>query len=580
MIVDDINQVANKTFDYIICGGGTAGVTVAARLSEKLPSATILVLEAGGDNEKHPDVLNPRYGTAFTNPDLCWQSPEGATSPNWIRGKGLGGSSTINFMFWSVPPKEDLDDFERLGNPGWNWNLFQPHFRALEGYNSVNEVDMPFGLTVDSAIGKDGPVKLSCLSSPSKDFNLVQDSLIRTLNEINIHPASRPYDGSPSGSFLLAHTIEPETKQRFCAGRVFTNSIRYGQGVYVLVNALVNQLNWSDENGLLRSTGVEFEYAGRSCKSFAAREVIICSGALRSPQILELSGIGDPNVLGKLGIPVRKSLKGVGSNLQDHTILRLLYGRDPIITKEDKGEDKTVVAAQIGTFLNLKDVITKEFDDFMSQTEHYIESKRDNLEPDVSRAYDILLDRLKRGSPGFELVLIDGSRFSKSSQTNLESSIQVTAILNHCWSRGSVHSISTSARDQPAIAPNFFESPIDSKLFGTFLRFVRKLMNLEPLKSTAAVTGQYIPNSDLQTDEELGMWAETHAQTAWHASCSCAMLPESYNGVVDTQLKVYGTQNVRIADISVMPIQVASHMQAIAYAIGCIAAEIVETAEL
>jgi choline dehydrogenase-like flavoprotein len=578
MIVDDINQVANKTFDYIICGGGTAGTTVAAQVSEKLPNATILVLEAGGDNETHPDVLNPRYGTSFTNPDLCWQSPGKTTNLDYIRGKGLGGTSTLNFMLWSIPPKEDLDDFERLGNPGWNWDRFQPHFRALEGYNSVNERDIPFGLKVDRAVAKDGPLKLSCLSSPSKDFNLVQDSLIRTLNEINIHPASRPYDGSPNGSLLFAHTIDPETKQRFSAGRVFANSIRYGQGLYVLVNALVNQLNWSDEDGSLRSTGVEFEYAGRNCKVFAAREVILCCGALRTPQILELSGIGDPNVLGKLGIPVRKSLTGVGSNLQDHTLVRLLYGRDPMIIKEDKGEDKTVVSVQIGSFINLKDVITKEFDDFITQTEHYIENERGNLESGVSHLYDILLDRLKRGSPGFELVLIDGSRLSKSSQTNLESSIQATAILNHCWSRGSVHSISTSARDQPAIAPNFFENPVDSRLYGTFLRFVRKLMNLEPLKSTASVIGQYVPNSDLQTDEELGMWAETHAQTAWHASCSCAMLPESHNGVVDPQLKVYGTRNVRIADISVMPMQVASHMQAIAYAIGCIAAEIVETA--
>jgi choline dehydrogenase-like flavoprotein len=241
MIVEELHQVNNKAFDYIICGGGTAGVSLAVKLSEKLPEASILLLEAGGDNLQHKDVVNPKYGKAFTNSDLCWQhptdEPKGVGNLGGIRGKGLGGSSTVNFMMWSIPPKQDLDDFERLGNVGWNWNRFRPHFRDLEGYSNANEQDAPLGLTVDSAVGTEGPLKLSCLSSPSKDYKMVQENFIHTLNKLHIPEATHPYDGMPHGSFLPDHTIDAERKIRSNAGRVFADSIRGGHRLHVLLHA-------------------------------------------------------------------------------------------------------------------------------------------------------------------------------------------------------------------------------------------------------------------------------------------------------------------------------------------------------
>jgi choline dehydrogenase-like flavoprotein len=297
-------------------------------------------------------------------------------------------------------------------------------------------------------------------------------------------------------------------------------------------------------------------------------------GALRSPQILELSGIGNPSVLDELGITIRKSLPGVGSNLQEHPIIFLSFGRSPDSIKGGQGVETTEPLVLAVSFIELRDVVGEKYEDILVEVESYINNNKDNLEPGILLSYDILFDRLKKGSPGFELQIIDGTSLANSAQMDLDSSIQVGILLNHGWSRGSVHATSTNADDLPAVSFNFLSNPIDSKLYVSFVRFIRKLVYSEPLKSNVSITDECIPGTEFQTDEELGLWIKNHVQADWHAACSCSMLPESHNGVVNPYLKVYGTRNVRIADTSVMPIHVSAHTQAIAYALGAIAADI------
>lgn len=319
----NIQDVVDKSFDYIIVGGGTSGLTLAARLSEDAET-TVLVLEAGEANLDDPELLRPAmFDQHFTNPSYSWshrtvkQKYTKDAQQDWIRGKGLGGSSAINFMCWTNPPAEEINDLERLGNPGWNWSMFERLQQKVERFVTPSkEVQAKLKIDFDSwTLGRDGAVNLTYPPNIEEGELKLQQTLINA----GIPVAANPYGGDPKGAFFAANCHDPQTYTRSYATTAYYIPNKYRLNLSVLVSAHANRiLTTRADDDSVTGVGVEFRHGQSTYTANATKEIILCAGALKTPQLLELSGFGAKDILDKLCIPVAKELPGVGNNVQEH----------------------------------------------------------------------------------------------------------------------------------------------------------------------------------------------------------------------------------------------------------------------
>ena len=303
----------STAYDYIIIGGGTAGLTLAARLTE-FPNITVGVLEAGIDRTDDPKVLTPGLApTMWDDPDYDWifQTVPQVHGNNRIighpRGKQLGGSSAINFDYWTHASRSDIDDWGALGNEGWSWDELFPYFLKSENYNAPpaivsEQVDTIF---VNPAFhGEGGPIQNS--------FPPVYDNFYKawepTYENLDLGPTGDPKGGGAFGAYTTLLSVDPRNATRSFAGNAYWKSNAQRKNLNVLTGALVTKVLFQKENGegreILDATGVEFIVGRRKFEVKAKREVHLCAGAFQSPQILELSGIGGRELLGEKGIEV------------------------------------------------------------------------------------------------------------------------------------------------------------------------------------------------------------------------------------------------------------------------------------
>ncbi|KAJ7145614.1 GMC oxidoreductase-domain-containing protein [Mycena epipterygia] len=316
------------TFDFVVVGGGTCGLTLAARLTED-PNVSVLVLEAGPANLDDPNILTPAmFGVHFTNPQYDWslttvrQESAGGRNIYFARGKGLGGSSAINFFQYHRAARSDIDAFEKLGNTGWNWNLLKKYYMKSESFITppVKTAEMSFDV---AERGSDGPlafgypVILSNLEGPYQE----------ALQKVGINRADDPFSGDTKGTWLTPVSIHPTQRVRSYAANMHYQPNASRANLTVLVSAHVTGLLLRDNAGVVTANGVRFMHGGKEHRVSVAREVVLAAGTIMSPQILELSGIGNPDILKKAGINVIVALPGVGENVQEHINSGATYGK-------------------------------------------------------------------------------------------------------------------------------------------------------------------------------------------------------------------------------------------------------------
>ncbi|EMD40393.1 hypothetical protein CERSUDRAFT_91113 [Gelatoporia subvermispora B] len=588
-------DVAEKSFDYIICGGGTAGLALAARLTEN-PNTTVLVIEAGQANFHDPLILRPgTQGLHFGNPMYCWpyqtvkQKGLLDLKPFWFRGKGLGGSSSINFMAWTKPPANEINDWERLGNPGWNWQNFHRYLSRAEGFIPPSaDVQQKFKINLDSwTLGKEGPVKISYPGL----MNLEDTKFHETLANLGIDPAPLPLNGDPSGYFFAPNTIDPRTHTRSYATTAYYLPNKDRPNLQVLVSATVNQIITECMNGGKRTaTGVEFYHDEQPYVVRTKKEVIVSAGSLKSPQILELSGIGDRNILGGIGVMPKVDLPGVGRNVQEHITCCMSFElregvryetldvlRDPEeakrqieLHKEGKGLHTLGV---IGFAFMPLHKISDRADEIISKAKAKLQNNADKYRPGVLEQLNMQLERIKKGAPLAEVINFPGFFSGPNLPEQGKKYITLAAGLNQALSRGTIHSTSNDLMKEPEFDPQYFEEEIDQEIYFELIKFLRKLASTSPLKDI--IVAERNPGLECQTDEDLLKWAKTFLSTTWHTASSCSMLPKEKDGVVDPELRVYGTENIRVVDLSVVPVHIDAHTQTSAYAIAEQAAAII-----
>lgn len=342
-LCSDPGAVSGKSFTYVVVGGGTAGLTVAARLTEN-PDHTALVLEAGAAHLNDPLILTPaEVGVVYGNPDYDWnyvtvpQVNANNVAVNFTRGRVLGGSSALNAMIWDRSSKAEFDLLPALGNEGWGWDGLLPYMKKPERFTPP--VDRTFSRFWNqtfkiSTRGLTGQIETTFTSSiPDAEIPVEAAAL-----DLGLDLIPDPMGGDIAGTWRSTSSIDPITRTRSYAVTGYLLPYLSRKNLFVLTGAQVSHITWekTSSQGAATASGVSFIVNGSTYSVKAFREVILSAGSVGSPQILELSGIGQPQRLINLGIKPIVNLPNVGENMQEHIYVSLSYKTMPDVLTFDR----------------------------------------------------------------------------------------------------------------------------------------------------------------------------------------------------------------------------------------------------
>src|SRR3954471_11307845 len=458
-----------QSYDYIIVGAGSAGAVVANRLSAD-PRNKVLLLEAGPAS--HPWSRIPiGYARLITNPAANWlysAEPEENTNGRRIpvpRGKMLGGSSSINGLVFVRGQAQDFDTWAQMGNQGWSYEEVLPFFKRMESYAGGE----------DRFRGRDGPIRVT----DPRPRDLIFVTVIKAAAEVGI-PHNPDYNGARQDGIAMSQATIASGR-RMSTARCYLDPIRTRPNLNIETGALAEALKLDGT----RCTGVRYKVGDALREARAAREVVVSAGTINSPQLLELSGIGQPERLRELGIEVRHALPGVGENLRDHYAPRTRWsvGKKGI-TFNDRGRGLGLVNQALRYALLRQGMLAM----VGAPLRAFVRSREGIEAPDVMLGWVPMLTE-----PG-----------PKGPRISSQSGFTCYAHPMRPESRGHIHIISADPRRPPAINFNFLSSPPDAELTVTAIRVARAIMNapaMAPLLLTEAA-----PGADRSTDDAILDW--------------------------------------------------------------------------
>jgi len=516
------------TFDYIVVGGGTAGSIMVNRLSAD--GASVCLLEAG-PKDRHPFIHIPAgYIKNIYSPKMTWNfksKPELATANRSFplpQGRVLGGSSSINGLNYVRGQSADYDNWAQMGNTGWSYGDVLPYFKRSE---------RRIGPGDDAVRGRDGEM-------PITDLDLIHpvcEAFIKGAAQMGI-PRNPDYNsGDQAGTGYFQRTIHKG--YRYSAAKAFLRPARKRPNVDIRTNAQAAEILFEGT----RANGVRYLRDGREGNAVevrARREVILCAGALNTPKLLQLSGIGPAEVLGDLGIKVRVDLHGVGNNLRDHYGVRMVSTLKGVKTFNSMARGLPLGLEVVKWLWGRPSLLS--------------------VSPSLTHLFWKSSDALE--TPDLEYVMTPAS-FREGTVGLLDNMPGMTVGV---WqmrpeSHGYVRPVSRNPFDPPEINPNYLSDPRDQQVLLRSIHLGRKLMTTAPLQPW--LTGKTNPDQDLQSDDELLDWARREGITVYHMIGTARMGPDGDPGaVVDSQLRVRGLQGLRVADASVMPVMPSGNTNA------------------
>ncbi|KXX79350.1 Versicolorin B synthase [Madurella mycetomatis] len=572
---------STATFDYIIVGGGTAGLVLANRLSTN-SNISVAVIEAGSFYEvTNPiisqtpvgDVLFAGADPTDTNPLVDWNfvtEPQiGANNRkiHYARGKCLGGSSARNFMIYQRGSKQSYQQWaDRVGDHSYTWENLQPHFKKSIQFTPPSNTrfanaSAEFDASAFSTQG--GPLQVSYANYAQSFSTWLEPAL----NEIGVPHTDDFNSGTLMGAQYCASTIRPKDQTRDSSQTSFLKDARGRRNLKIYINTLATKIVFDDDK---RATGVRVESRPAGLIQYtlhARREVILSAGAFQSPQLLMVSGIGPREELGKHSIPIISDRPGVGQTMEDHVFFGPTW-RVRLETLTRVANDPVWVLGQfLGPYtLKKEGPLTNPVCDFLGW-----EKIPRSLLPD--RAISVLNATFPPDWPELEYLTAPGyvGAFSNLFTTQPKDGFNYATILGGLvapLSRGTVTLQSADARDLPIIDPNWLTDQTDVDVAIATYKRLRAAFASEAMRPVL-LGNEYFPGAEVETDEEILETIRETVMTIWHAACTCRMgKPDDPMAVVDKDAKVIGVRGLRVVDASSFALLPPGHPQSTVYVLA------------
>lgn len=514
--------------DTVIVGAGTAGCVLANRLSTNA-SHHVTLLEAGPPDQSMWIPIPVGFTKLMNNPNYNWNfatEPEAYTQNRPIpipRGRTLGGSSAINGMLIVRGQPLDYNTWAQFGNAGWSWEDVLPYFRKFESFEDGG----------DETRGHDGPLNVHKV----RFRNELTDAFLRAAENEGF-PFNDDYNNGNQEGFGYLQ-VNQKGGQRVSAAKAYLDPIKNRSNLRIETDAHVTRLLMEGT----RCVGVQFQQGG-TIRELRARRVILSAGAIQSPQILELSGIGNPQVLADAGVPVVHALPGVGENLRDHYTPRMNWRVKLPVTFNERSHG-----------LNLAWEVLR----------YYVQKQGLLIAPSAV-IFGFVKSRSELDTPDVQYHFNLGSYMSHSKRTlERQPGMTVSVYQMRPQSAGSVHIGTKDPLAPPKIRPNFLSEPEDRAVLVEGMKIIRRIANNSALDKYRAF--EMTPGKDVNTDDEWLDFARRNGQTSFHLAGSCKMGNDPL-AVVDHNLKVYGIEGLYVVDASIMPTMVSGNTNAATFMIA------------
>ncbi len=516
-------------FDFIVVGAGSAGCVLANRLSAS-GRHSVLLLEAGGEDDDRWIHIPLGYGKHFSNPKVNWlykseaDEKTGSRSIAQPRGKVLGGTSSINGLVYVRGQHEDYDDWRDLGNAGWGYGDVLPYFRKAEDNQRwANEYH-----------GVGGPL---CVSDPSEPHPLCEAFFDAA--EACGYPRNPDFNGATQAGF--GYNQVTQRRGRRCSTAVgYLRPARSRANLSVATDAHATRIVLSGK----RAAGIEYLRGGTPQSAHARGEVILAAGAFNSPQLMQLSGLGPAAHLQALGIPLVADMPGVGANLQDHYNGRLVF--------------------ECARAFTLNDVVGSPLRKLREGLRYYL-TRKGFLTMAASTATGFVATEPGASRPDVQIGLVLYSTDKFGDTLHRFSGFTLLVRLLKPESRGTVLVKSADPLEAPAIRPNYLSAPRDGEILVAGMKIARRLVDAGPMRRYVARAHE--PAQPFANDDEWLQYLRARGGISFHPVGTCRMGPDA-DAVVDERLRVRGVERLRVVDASIMPTLVSGNTNAPTIMIG------------
>ena len=531
------------SYDYIIIGAGSAGCVLANRLSADA-SRSVLLLEAGPSDKRFYVQMPIGYGKTFYQSKVNWMYTSQANvglngrTSYWPRGKTLGGSSSINAMVYVRGHQQDFDDWERAGNSGWSYDDVLPYFKRMESWQHG---DTEFR-------GGDGPLNVSDVSAKlhplCKQFVAAGQAL------------GFDYNADMNGENQEGvgyYQLTTHQGQRMSAARAYLKPARNRPNLTVICNASVARIVFSGK----RAVGVEYHHQHKIHYAKATKEIILSAGAVNSPQLLQLSGVGPSHILRKAGVEQVHQSPAVGQHLQDHIGHSYFYR-----------SSQATLNQQLHPWWGK-----------LWQGVRYVLTRGGPLSLSINQAGGFVHTRKGLDRPNIQLYFSPLSYtkapLGERPMMNPDPFPAYVLGVSNCRvrSEGEINITSNDPRKPPAIEPNYLTHKDEVQDLLDGVKLIRKLAGTSPLQ--AITLGEMRPGVECKTDAQLIEDIRNNADTVFHPCGTCRMGPDPLDNVVDSELKVHGLQGLRVVDASIFPNVVCGNINAATIMVGEKAADLI-----